>query len=165
MSLKLDNISVLVVEDMKPMRMIVTGLLEKMGVGKVWSEDNAVSALDVVRKNNPDIVITDWHMEPISGVELTKSIRSDVTIPNRLVPIIMITGFNAMQRVAIARDQGVTEFLIKPFSAQEFARRIAYVINKPRNFIECRGYFGPDRRRQVKANYDGPKKRKSDNAK
>lgn len=163
MPLNLSKLSVLVVEDMRPMRMIVTGLLEKLGVGRVFSEEKGDAALEVVRKHNPDIVITDWHMEPMSGLDLTKRIRSDVTMPNRMVPIIMITGFNAVHRVATARDYGVTEFLIKPFSASEFSRRIAYVVNKPRDFIEAKHYFGPDRRRQMKVNYAGPARRKSDN--
>lgn len=144
------------------MRMIVTGLLEKLGVGKIFSEERVDSALEIIRRNNPDIVITDWHMEPMSGLDLTRRIRSDVTMPNRMVPIIMITGFNAVHRVATARDYGVTEFLIKPFSAQEFSRRIAYVVNKPRDFIEAKHYFGPDRRRQMKVSYDGPARRKID---
>ena len=162
MPVNLRNISILIVEDMAPMRMITQGILEHLGVGKVLGADNGEKALDIVRKNNPDIIICDWMMSPIDGIELTKTIRTDVTMPNRYVPIIMITGFNAMHRVATARDSGVTEFLIKPFTAQELARRIAYVINKPRDFIKTRTFFGPDRRRQSAENYKGEKKRKKD---
>ncbi|MEM7680293.1 MAG: response regulator, partial [Pseudomonadota bacterium] len=57
---------------------------------------------------------------------------------------------------------GTTEFLVKPFSANDLARRIAYVINKPRDFIETSDYFGPDRRRRVIENYSGPYRRSSD---
>ncbi|MGB4058495.1 MAG: response regulator [Alphaproteobacteria bacterium] len=162
MALKLQNISVVLVEDMAPMRMVTAGLLKSMGVGQIWPCEDGEKAIELIRKNNPDIVITDWHMEPMDGLSLAKAVRTDTSMPNRFVPIIMITGFNAVHRVATARDAGVTEFLIKPFSAQELARRLAYVINKPRDFIESKGFFGPDRRRQIMPDYRGKKKRKVD---
>lgn len=162
MKLNLKPITVALVEDMAPMRLITRGLLEHMGVGRIFTAESGQGGLEIVRKNNPDIVITDWMMNPMDGLELTKAIRSDITMPNRFVPIIMVTGFNAMHRVSTARDSGVTEFLIKPFTAQELARRIAYVINKPRDFIETRAYFGPDRRRQNALHFNGQRKRKAD---
>ena len=79
-----------------------------------------------------------------------------------MVPIIMMTGYSAMPRVSEARDCGATEFLVKPFSANDMARRIAYVINKPRDFIETEDFFGPDRRRRKIDNYRGPRRRDDD---
>ena len=76
----------------------------------------------------------------------------------------MMTGYSALPRVAQARDTGATEFLVKPFSANDLARRIAYVINKPRDFIETSDYFGPDRRRRIIEDYQGPKRRNIDEA-
>lgn len=162
MKLNLKPVSVALIEDMAPMRAITKGILEYIGVGRVFTAENGVDGLELIRKNNPDIVLADWMMKPMDGLELTRAIRSDAAMPNRFVPIIMVTGFNALHRVAAARDAGVTEFLIKPFTAQDMARRIAYVINKPRDFIETKTYFGPDRRRQNIPNYNGPKRRKSD---
>ena len=74
----------------------------------------------------------------------------------------MVTGYNALQRVKEARDIGATEFLIKPFTANDLAKRIAYVINRPRDYIESPDYFGPDRRRVVHPNYQGPFRRTTD---
>ncbi len=63
-----------------------------------------------------------------------------------------------------ARDAGVTEFLVKPFTAHDLARRIAHVINKPRDFIETQDFFGPDRRRRQadESGYTGVKRRDED---
>ena len=67
-----------------------------------------------------------------------------------------------MPRVAAARDIGTTEFLVKPFTAGDLARRIAHVITKPRDFVKAPEYFGPDRRRKFTDGFRGPFKRDSD---
>lgn len=78
--------------------------------------------------------------------------------------MVLITGYSAWSRVEEARDAGVTEFLVKPFTANDLAKRIAHVINKPRDFIETQDFFGPDRRRRSPqaAGYNGPMRRTDD---
>lgn len=101
-------------------------------------------------------------MEPMSGIELVNLIRTSPGSPNKFAPIIMVTGYSAVPRVAAARDMGATEFLVKPFSANDLAKRIAHVINKPRDFVEAPDYFGPDRRRKSPDDYKGPRRREDD---
>jgi two-component system, chemotaxis family, chemotaxis protein CheY len=101
-------------------------------------------------------------MEPVNGIELTREIRTSSLSTNRLVPIILLTGYNAGPRVAMARDAGVSEFMIKPFSAGDLVKRIARVVNQPRDFIDASGYFGPDRRRRKSPDYGGPLRREDD---
>ena len=79
-----------------------------------------------------------------------------------MVPVILMTGYSAQPRIENARDLGVTEFLVKPFSASDLARRIAYVINKPRDFVDSEQFFGPDRRRRKDEDYGGPQRRGDD---
>ena len=146
------------------MRKLVTSLLDTLGIGTIFTATNGENGYELYRKENPDIIITDWHMMPTSGIELVSKIRNNPDSPNKMVPIIMMTGYSAMPRVSEARDSGATEFLVKPFSANDLARRIAYVINKPRDFIETGDFFGPDRRRRNKEGFDGPHKRTEDNA-
>ncbi len=101
--------------------------------------------------------------KPVDGIEFVRRIRKDLNSPNRLVPVIMITGYCIKKRVHEARDAGVTEFLIKPFTAEDIAKRMSHVINRPRDFIDIEGdYFEPDRRRTITLNYNGIKKRKTD---
>tara|TARA_B100000780_G_scaffold267036_1_gene223764 strand:+ start:1236 stop:1730 length:495 start_codon:yes stop_codon:yes gene_type:complete len=162
MSFKFENLSVLIVEDTVPMRKLVISVLDTLGVGRIFSAVDGETGFDLFCKEKPDIIITDWHMIPMSGIELVNKIRLDSASPNKMVPIIMMTGYSAMPRVSEARDCGATEFLVKPFSANDLARRIAYVINKPRDFIETDDFFGPDRRRRKLDNYNGPYRRDQD---
>lgn len=162
MGFNFQHLSVLLVEDTVPMRKLVTSVLETLGVGRIHGAEHGEEGFEAFCKENPDIVIADWHMEPVNGIEMVEKIRTEAASPNKMVPIIMMTGYSALPRVAQARDMGVTEFLVKPFSANDLARRIAYVINKPRDFIETDDYFGPDRRRRIIEDYKGPYRRSDD---
>ena len=163
MAFKFDKLSVLIVEDTLPMQKLMTSILESLGVGYIYTADNGERGFEQFKRFNADIIIADWHMEPTSGIDLTREIRTNTLSPNRMAPIILVTGYSALARVAEARDVGVTEFLVKPFSANDMAKRIAHVINRPRDFIDCVGYFGPDRRRRIAADYAGPRRRRDDN--
>ncbi len=162
MAFKFDKLSVLVVEDTLPMQKLIVSVLESLGVGHVHAADSGERGFESFRKHNQDIIISDWHMTPMDGIALTEEIRRNQLSPNRMVPIILVTGYSALARVAEARDAGVTEFLVKPFSANDLAKRIAYVINKPRDFIDSVAYFGPDRRRRAQPDYKGPYRRLMD---
>lgn len=162
MGFKFERLSVLIVEDTVPMRKLVTSVLETLGVGTILNSTDGEKGFESFCRNNPDIVIADWHMIPMSGIELVQKIRKSPESPNKMVPVIMMTGYSAMLRVSEARDNGATEFLVKPFSANDLARRIAHVINKPRDFIETDSFFGPDRRRRKVEDYSGPFRRGDD---
>lgn len=162
MALKFDRVSVLVVEDTGPMRKLIVSILETFGFAKIFYAEDGHSGFQAFKKNNPDIVLVDWLMRPVDGLELVKQIRTNPTSPNRQVPIIMVTGYNALSRVKEARDHGITEFLVKPFTARDLAKRISHVINTPRDFVDAPGFFGPDRRRRRDANHAGPYRRASD---
>lgn len=159
MSYRFDKLSVLIVEDTAPLRKLLMSVLTTLGVGTVYTANDGERAYDIFCQNNPDIVITDWLMVPGNGMDLIQKIRRNPGSPNKMVPIILMTGYSAMPRVAQARDEGVTEFLAKPFSASDLAKRIAYVINKPRDFVDSEGFFGPDRRRRREGDYEGPRRR------
>jgi two-component system, chemotaxis family, chemotaxis protein CheY len=103
-------------------------------------------------------------MPIFDGCELTQMIRQPGANPNPYVAIIMVTGHSEKERVALARDAGVTEFLVKPISASGLYRRIVNVVANPRPFIKTRTYFGPDRRRNVNPNYVGTERRRGGKA-
>jgi DNA-binding response OmpR family regulator len=72
----------------------------------------------------------------------------------------MITGHSERSRVSAARDAGVNEFLVKPVTAKSLMERLTLIVNKPRNFVKSKNYFGPDRRRRPDPNYGGSERRK-----
>ncbi len=164
MPLNLKKISVLVVEDVAPMRALIVSVLSAFGVGTVYEAGDGIRGYELFQAHNPDIVVTDWLMDRMDGLELIKLIRNDKLSVNRLVPVIVITGYSAMQRVMMARDLGATEFLTKPFTGRDLARRINQIVMKPRDFVETDFFFGPDRRRKKAEDYAGPRRREEEGA-
>jgi len=162
MGFEFEKLSVLIVEDTMPMRELFASILKSLGIKNIALAANGEEAFEAFKKDNHDIIFTDWIMDPVDGLELTNEIRTNDLSPNRMAPIILITGYSAWPRVANARDTGVTEFLVKPFTAHDIARRLAHVITHPRNFIETDNFFGPDRRRRVDPGYSGPQRREED---
>lgn len=142
------NVNVLVVESSKPMFRLVKDVLHIFGVPGVniydaYSPEEAFKLFKDVRH---DLVIADWLENPDRGIQLTRTLRMDSTTPNPYVPIIMTAGSGHLSRVLRARDAGISEYLVKPFSAQALADRISRVIEKPRKFILSPNYVGPERR-------------------
>lgn len=162
MPLKLKALSVLVVEDVPAMRDLLVSSLKLLGVGRVYATTNGESGFEEFCRERPDIVLTDWVMEPMNGIELTKLIRTDPRSPNQMAPIILVTGYSALSRIVTARDAGVTELLIKPFRISDLAKRLTSTINKPRDFVIHSSFVGPDRRRKRDDTYAGPFRRASD---
>ena len=150
----------LVVDDNMHMRRIVRQLLHGFGSREIYEAEDGAAGLEGFNGHNPDIVITDWAMPILDGLELTQMIRKPDANANPYVPIIMLSGHSEKNRVMQARDAGVTEFLAKPISAKALYQRILNIVVNPRPFIKTKTYFGPDRRRNVNPNYSGPERRK-----
>ncbi len=163
MAFDFSKLTVLIAEDTAPMRKLIRNVLEALDIKNIHEAKDGEEAFKIMYEENPDIVIVDWDMEPMDGIELTEEIRKGPLSPNRLVPIIFLTGYSSAKKVLQARDAGATEFVVKPFSAADLAKRVAYVINRPRDFIDCGTYFGPDRRRlKEDAYYYGEMRRYTD---
>lgn len=148
MSLDIKTLHVLVVEDIQPMRELTVRTLRALGIERITMSKDGKEGYQTYCKMEPDVILTDWKMPTMSGLDMLIKIRRDQSSPNRTIPIIMMTGFCSKDRIALARDSGVTEFLVKPFSAQDVTRRIASVIKSPRDIIVTPQYLGPDRRRK-----------------
>lgn len=162
MSYSFEKLSVLVVEDNLPMTELIKSLLLVFGVGQVYCAKNGKDGFDSYIQHGQDLIITDWMMREMDGISLARLIRSSPRSKNQFVPIVMMTGFSEKRRVIQARDAGVTEFLVKPFSAKDMYRRIEEVIEHPRQFVRSDDFFGPDRRRRRDPSYQGPMRREND---
>ncbi len=155
----LSHLSVLVVDDNKHMLTLLRTILHGLGVGHIREALDAGEALREMRSFAPDILITDWVMSPMDGLELVRRIRCGEDSPNPYMPIIMLTGYTELHRVVESRDAGVTEFLAKPVSAKALYSRIIGIIERPRPFVRTKSYFGPDRRRREDGGFQGPERR------
>lgn len=162
MAYEFDKIKILVVEDMLPILGLTKSVLNVFGFKNLVSAKDGSEAFEVFCEENPDIVVTDWVMEPVDGIQLIDMIRNDQRSPNPYVPIILLTGYSNRLRVEDARDKGITEFLAKPYSARDLFTRLVQIIENPRQFVKTKEFFGPDRRRRKNENFDGVIKRHTD---
>jgi PleD family two-component response regulator len=144
----LAEVNVLIVDDSRHMRVIIKSIMHALGCRHVREAGDAAAAFKEMQSFPADVVVVDWHMEPLDGLDFVRLIRTAKDSPNPFVPIIMLSAYTEHRRVAEARDAGVNEFLAKPISAAGMARRIVAIINNPRQFISTRKYFGPCRRRK-----------------
>lgn len=149
----LENVSVLILDDNQHMRSVIQSILVALGVKKVRDAGDAAEAFKELQHFRADVIITDWYMEPLDGLDFVRLVRTAKDSPNPYVPIIMLTGYSEYQQVCNARDAGVTEFLAKPISVIALYQRFASIIDNPRPFIRTKSFFGPDRRRK---NYGPP---------
>lgn len=150
----LGRLNILVVDDNQYIRGVLSNVLKTLGVGEVLTAENGVEAIETMKASGDpmgrpiDIVITDLIMAPIDGMLLLKWIRQGRDSPNRFTPVIMMSGAADKDLVEASRDQGANEFLAKPFSAASVTDRLLELLNRPRQFVATRTYFGPDRKRK-----------------
>lgn len=158
MTVRLDGLDVVVVDDIERMRAYHRAVLEASGVSRIREAADGGEAFRIIRDDPPDIVVTDYGMEPEDGVVLLLNIRNRDISPNPYMPVVMVTAYTERSRVRSARDAGVNDLLHKPVSPQQLWESIALAIKDPRPFIETRNYFGPDRRTSPNG-YGGPERR------
>jgi len=155
---RFQRLSVMIVEDSQPMREVLRAMLQAIGVKNIVDARDGNHAIRKLSEYQIDIIITDWVMEEMDGLELTRWIRNSPDSPDEFLPIIMVSGHTEAHRIEMARDAGVTEFIAKPLSGLGLVQRLVAVIENPRPFVRTDNYFGPDRRRKVEP-YDGEERR------
>lgn len=156
MSFNFDALHFLLVDDNHHMRAIVGAILRSSGVRHLREAEDGADALESLRQWPADIVIADFKMAPMDGVEFVRAVRQSKT---PYLPVIMMTGFSDRNRICEARDAGVTEILAKPITARSLLERVESVILQPRPFVRSEAYFGPCRRRTVRGSYSGEERR------
>lgn len=158
----LENVSALVVDDNRFMRTIIVNVLRGLSIQYVAEARDGHEALEELRATAIDLVVMDWEMEGMSGLQLLQTIRSGKRGINPLMPAIVVSANTIARNIIRARDAGMTEFLAKPVSAASLYARIVSIIENPRRFVRTGSYFGPDRRRRFDPDYVGPKRRTED---
>ncbi|CAN5895244.1 response regulator [soil metagenome] len=160
--MRLEVLKILVVDDNHHMRMMLSEILRAVGLQNIYEAGDGAEALQQMRAHPIDIVLTDLAMEPLDGIDFVRLLRNSPDSPNPMIPVIMITGHSTMRRISEARDVGINEFLAKPLTTRGVLDRLQKVIDHPRAYVRTDDYFGPDRRRKVDPNYDGPQRRAAD---
>lgn len=149
---RLGKVHILLVDDDTSILQLLRGLLRQVGFTRISTATDGAQAITMLKDKGPgkevDLVITDWNMEPINGLELIKFIRTSSESPNPYLPIIMLSGRGEWSDVEKARDTGFSEYLIKPFNAKALCDRILLCVENPRAFVSTDSYKGPSRRRK-----------------
>lgn len=144
----LKNITFLIVDDVAFTRTMIRRVLTSFNAGEMRDAKSGEEAIEILESFDANIIIADWEMAPMDGIEFVGQVRGNDDAAIRMLPIIMLSGHSEMSRVAAARDAGVSEFVVKPFSATSLFSRIEAVTERPRQFVKTDDFFGPDRRRR-----------------
>ena len=120
------NLQVLLVDDQKSMRQLTRFSLEQIGIKAVTEAKSGEDALRAMQGSKFDLVISDWNMDGMDGLDLLKHIRSDPLV--KKMPFIMATGQNSKENVMEAVNAGVNNYIVKPLSAEGLKKKIEAVI-------------------------------------
>lgn len=172
----LKRIHVLVVDNDKKITAIIANVLKCFGFRNIYQAQDGFAAVDVMRENEVDLIITDWRLLPVSqkgkydiyhlpsnpvvrsdqwspappvdGASFVRYVRMSKYSPAPFVPVIMFIGLGIKDNIEYARDAGVNEIILKPFSIEDLCDRIRLIIDNPRCFVTSKKYKGPCRRRE-----------------
>jgi len=120
------NMNILIVDDYKTMLRIIRNLLKQLGFDNVDEAMDGGEALQKIEQKQYGLVISDWNMEPMTGIDLLKNVRSK----GNKIPFIMITAESKTENVLAAREAGVNNYIVKPFNADTLKTKIASVIGE-----------------------------------
>lgn len=124
------NMNVLVVDDYQTMIRIIKNLLRQLGFNNVDEATDGQSALDMIGKKQYGLVISDWNMEPMTGLDLLKAVRSAANENFSRTPFIMVTAESKTENVIAAKQAGVNNYIVKPFNAETLKTKIASVLGE-----------------------------------
>ncbi|QDW67765.1 response regulator [Luteimonas granuli] len=119
---------VLIVDDFSTMRRIIKNLLSDLGFNNSVEAEDGHSALAVLRRETIELVVTDWNMPGMSGIELLRAIRADPQL--RPLPVLMVTAEAKREQIIEAAQTGVNGYIIKPFTAQTLEEKLGKIFER-----------------------------------
>lgn len=140
---------------------LLSELMKGMGSREVVFESDEKTAMEIARDFEPSLMFVERSGPRFDGEQLVRKLRRS-RLDVRQIPVIMITAEATASTIKGARDVGVHEFMVKPFTTGDLVRRIVNVATKPRPWVEAVGYVGPDRRRFNSGEYKGARKRRAE---
>ncbi|CAA7623150.1 two-component system response regulator [Paramagnetospirillum kuznetsovii] len=120
------NMNVLIVDDYKTMLRIIRNLLKQLGFNNVDEATDGAMALQMLRVGTYGLVISDWNMEPMTGLQLLREVRADPKL--KPVPFIMVTAESKSENVIAAKEAGVSNYIVKPFNAETLKTKMTSVL-------------------------------------
>ncbi len=122
------KMKIMIVDDYKTMLRILRNLLRQLNFMNIVDATDGTMALQLLRGQKIDLVISDWNMEPMTGIQLLREVRSDVKL--RHIPFIMITAESKTENVIAAKEAGVSNYIVKPFNAETLKMKLTSVLGE-----------------------------------
>jgi two-component system, chemotaxis family, chemotaxis protein CheY len=120
--------SILVVDDYKSMVRIIRGLLQELGFTNVDDTTDGPTALKLIQNGNYGLILSDWNMQPMTGMDLLKAVRADQR--TQQTPFVMVTAEAKVENVIAARQAGVNNYIIKPFTLAVLRQKLSTVLGE-----------------------------------
>jgi two-component system chemotaxis response regulator CheY len=122
------HIRILVVDDFATMRKVIRNLLKQVGYENIVEAEDGAIALKTLKSKTIDLVISDWNMPNMTGIELLKAVRADEDL--KATPFLMVTAEALQDNVIAAVKAGVSNYIVKPFTAEILNEKIMKILDK-----------------------------------
>lgn len=120
------KMNILVVDDYATMRRIIKNLLNQLGFTNIEQAADGAQALQILRATQIGLVVSDWNMEPMTGLQLLKEVRADAKLKD--LPFIMVTAESKTENIIAAKKAGVNNYIVKPFNAATLKSKLENVL-------------------------------------
>jgi CheY-like chemotaxis protein len=145
----LHGLDILVVDGNAYMRRLARSMLTSLGARSVTEAADGIAALEAIRNGDPDVMLLDWDVPLLNGMEVMRIVRSPGAFPHPSIPVIMLTSRASHSDVTQAMRAGVHEFLIKPTSPKALRDRLTSILMQPRPMKQVGEFYGPEPRRKL----------------
>jgi len=122
------SMKVLVVDDFATMRKIIRNVLKQIGFEDIAEAEDGAAALQILKRENVGLVVTDWNMPNMSGLDLLRNMRQNPRCA--AVPVLMVTAEGLKENVLEAVKAGVSNYVVKPFTAEVLQEKIEAIFKK-----------------------------------
>lgn len=121
--------NILIVDDYNTMLRIIKNLLKQLGFPNVDEASDGGQAFEMVKQKPYGLIISDWNMEPVSGIDFLRNVRGSTESFNK-TPFIMVTAESKTENVILAKQAGVNNYIVKPFNAETLKTKMSAVIGE-----------------------------------
>ena len=124
----MENFRVLVADDLRSMRNVIKSILRNIGFSDIYEAEDGQQSLNLLRKESMQLVVCDWNMPRMTGLDLLEAMRADNDLAD--IPFIMVTAENSKERITQAIQAGTDEYVVKPFNEETLRKKIANALRR-----------------------------------
>lgn len=145
----IQGLNILIVDSNSYMRRLTRTMLMNLGAKQVIEAADGLAGLEAIRTCDPDVMLLDWDMPVLDGMEVMRIVRSPGVFPRPNLPIIMLTTRGHRSQVVQALRAGAHEYLIKPTSPKALRDRLTSIVLRPRQMVKLGDFYVPEPRRKA----------------